>query len=619
YDPSPDGGPKRYLNDHCTIRAADGAWHLFSIIGDTAPPGQVPDSAVEDNIAHATAPDLNGPWTTQPHALTTDPNYHGEDHLWAPHVIEHDGVYYMFYSAGGAGGEGWAVNLATSTDLSDWTRSQDGPLFRHGSAARDPMVLRVGDEWVMYYTEVDDARHHIVAARTSPNLYDWSEPRAVYTDAITDENVSVTESPFVVERDGWWYLFIGTRNGYVGADVFASQDPFAFRLEGYAGHVPAHCAEVVHDGENWWVTAAGWFQDGLHLGALEWRDAPPLWHSPANPAVALDVAGEVRLFALAADRSTLVTRSVESGWEEFGSGFATVPTIGVNADGRLTVFALRPDATAAVRSQQSDGSWQDWEDFGGPLDAAPAAAQDVDGRLELFALGPAGQNLLHRRQLEPNGAEWSDWEEFGGAAGAPPTVAANADGRLEVFALGPGGANVAHRWQTAPGGGWADWDGAFGAPAGAAPTVARGAGGLLQVMVIAPMGLALFNRPQSAPSGDWQEWLKWSDWIDAGAATMTPTADGRLEAFFMPPGGDVIYHRFQNADASWTEQREFGTGPVTATPSACRDADGRVWVFTVAPDGTIHTRVQTASHDDWEDWQRLDGDPVAPVPAGSAT
>ncbi|HZE41374.1 MAG TPA: family 43 glycosylhydrolase, partial [Stackebrandtia sp.] len=361
YDPSPSDADKRYLNDHCVIRDADGTWHLFAITGKTAPPGKVPDSAVEDNLAHATAPDLNGPWTTRPYALTTDPSYHGEDHLWAPHVVEHDGTYYMFYAAGAADpDDGWAINLATSTNLTDWTRDPDGPLFRHGLAARDPMVRRVGDQWVLYYTEVSDDNRHMVAARTSTDLRHWGDARAVYTDAVTADTVSVTESPFVVERDGWWYLFIGTRNGYVGTDVFASRDPLAFKLKDYAGHVPAHCAEVVRDGDDWWVTAAGWFEDGLNLAPLHWRDAPPLWHSPANPAAALDAAGDVRLFALAEDRSTLLSRGLDGDWEEFGTDLATVPTVGADKDGRLEVFALRSNGTAATRSQRADGSWGEW-------------------------------------------------------------------------------------------------------------------------------------------------------------------------------------------------------------------------------------------------------------------
>lgn len=106
-------------------------------------PGEVPDSASEISFAHASAPDPHGPWTTHPDALTVDPSYHGEEHLWAPHVVEANGTFWMFYAAGGR--DGAAINLATSTDLFVWTRVPSGPLFRGswhvtrwccGSAAR---------------------------------------------------------------------------------------------------------------------------------------------------------------------------------------------------------------------------------------------------------------------------------------------------------------------------------------------------------------------------------------------------------------------------------------------------------------------------------------------------
>ncbi|MEU7047817.1 hypothetical protein [Streptomyces eurythermus] len=64
-------------------------------------------------------------------------------------IIEAGDTYWMFYAASGS--DGAAVNLATFTDLFTWPRVPSGPMFR-GHAARDPMVVRIGGEWVMYYT-----------------------------------------------------------------------------------------------------------------------------------------------------------------------------------------------------------------------------------------------------------------------------------------------------------------------------------------------------------------------------------------------------------------------------------------------------------------------------------
>lgn len=621
YDPTPAGGPARYINDHTVVRAADGSWHLFGIVGDAAPPGQFPDGAREISFAHASAPDLAGPWTTLPDALTVDPSYFGEVHLWAPHVVEHAGTYHMFYAAGG---DGAAVNLATSTDLTTWTRLPSGPLFR-GLVARDPYVVRVGDRWVMYYCELA-AWHgnHIVAYRTSTDLVHWSEPGTAFTDPATDDDsASVTESPFVVYRDGFWYLFVGPRNGYVGTDVFRSRDPLHFTVSDWAGHVPAHAAEVVADGDDWWVTGAGSFERGVYLAPLRWRSSPPPWQSPANPAVALDGAGRLHLFALdRTDHATLhcvLTASGSGTWQRFGPPSGAVPTVARQADGRLAVFALGVDGQdLTTRVQRADGSWDDWLPFGGPAGAAPAVSRNADGRLEAFALGPAGSYLSHRWQLAPGG-DWSDWATFGGPAGGPPVVGVNADGRLEVLALGPAAAYLAHRWQNAPNGDWSDWDTTLGpTPAGSAPTIERDPRGLLTVFAVAPVGTGVNLRPQAAPSGGWAPWQGFAPWADASPAVAV-NADGRLEAFLVPPGGAVLTHRWQDADGGWSAIEEFGTGPFAGTPSVGTDATGRIHVVALAPDGTLRERVQGVPAGGWRDWRSLDLAPVAVLPTGSPT
>ncbi|WP_156724515.1 family 43 glycosylhydrolase [Streptomyces apocyni] len=624
YDPSTPGR-RRYLNDHTLIRAND-RWHLFSIVGDSAAPGEAPDSAAETAFAHASAPDPYGPWTTHADALTVAPSYHGEEHLWAPHVIEAHGTYWMFYAAGGRTGA--AINLATSTDLFTWTRVPSGPLFR-GLVARDPMVVRIGAEWVMYYTELSAADgRHLVCYRRSGDLLRWSAPGVAYADEVTDATgVSVTESPSVVERDGWYYLFIGPRGGYDGTDVLASQDPFRFTLDAYAGHVPGHAVEPVTDGRRWYASAAGWFRSGLYLAPLHWRDTPPAWQSPDNPVAALDVRDRLTVFALdAGDRSMLRRVQLDphadiwSDWEPFGGPAGAVPMLGRNADGGLEVFSLAPGgANLHHRVQRPDGGWHDWEEFGGPAGAAPAVARDADGCLEVFALSPGGGGIARRRQRSPGALAWEPWNiGFGGPAGAPPVVAVNADGRLEVFALEPGGAAILHRWQQAPGGDWSAWS-RFGTAAGAAPRVARDGSGRLTVAAIAPSGVASFHRRQTQPSGGWGEWRSLFGW-SAAAPLLVPSADGRLEAFALSPGGDRLDHRWQTAPGGdWDRGGEFGEpgAVLAATPSAAADATGRLHVFAVTAEGRIRTRVQVRPSGGWQPWTLFGERVVAPLRSGA--
>ncbi|MFB9514717.1 family 43 glycosylhydrolase [Streptomyces purpureus] len=624
YDPSTPAGP-RYLNDHTLIKA-QGRWHLFGIVGDSAPRGESPDSSAEITFAHASAASPNGPWTTHADALTVDPSYFGEEHLWAPHVVEAGGTFWMFYAAGGESGA--AINLATSTDLFTWTREPSGPLFR-GLAARDPMVLRVGGEWVMYYTELSGAGgHHVVAYRRSADLLHWSEPGVAFTDASTDATVSVTESPCVVERDGWYYLFIGPRGGYEGTDVLASRDPFHFELAGYAGHVAGHAVEVVRDGEAWYASAAGWFRHGLYGAPLYWRDTPPPWQSPDNPVAGLDVHGRLTVFALdATDRSMLRRVQLDpytdtwSEWESFGGPAGAVPTLGRNVNGRLEVFSLAPGGVNLHhRAQRPDGGWHAWEEFGGPAGATPAVARDADGRLEVFALSPGGASVARRRQGSPGSLSWDPWEPgFGGAAGAPPVVAANADGRLEVFALSPGGSGIYHRWQEAPGGRWtAAWH-RFGTAAGAAPRVARDGSGRLGVAAIGPSGVGSFARRQAAPSGGWGDWRGLFGW-SAAAPAFAANADGRLEAFSLTPGGARLSHRWQVAPGGdWHPGGEFGEPGIrlVATPTAALDSTGRLHVFAVTGAGRMRTRVQDRPNGGWHPWTAFGDRTVAPLVSGS--
>ncbi|MCX5071890.1 family 43 glycosylhydrolase [Streptomyces sp. NBC_00513] len=620
YDPSTSDGP-RYLNDHTLIKAG-GRWHLFGIVGDSAPRGESPDSARETSFAHASAPSADGPWISHPDALTVTPSYFGEEHLWAPHVVAAGGRFWMFYAAGGDSGA--AINLATSNDLFTWTREPSGPLFR-GLAARDPMVLRVGEEWVMYYTELSGpGGHHVVAHRRSADLLHWSEPGVAFTDATTDTTVSVTESPCVVERDGWYYLFIGPRRGYEGTDVLASRDPFHFELAGYAGHVPGHAVEVIADGEKWYATAAGWFRHGLHVAPLDWRDTPPPWPSADNPVAGLDVGGRLTVFALdAADHSILRRVQLDpdtdtwSRWEPFGGPAGAVPTLGRHTDGRIEVFSLAPEgAHLHQRTQRPDGGWYDWEEFGGPAGAAPAVARDAHGRLEVFALSPGGASVARRRQSSPESPAWEPWEPgFGGAAGAPPVVAANADGRLEVFALSPGGSGIFHRWQETPGGAWtAVWH-RFGTAAGAAPRVARDGSGRLTVAAIGPSSVGTFRRQQSVPNGGWDEWSSMFGW-SAAAPALTAHADGRLEAFSLTPGGARLNHRRQDSPGGrWDYDAEFGEPGIrlAGTPTAALDSTGRTHVFAVTAEGRMRTRVQVGPGGGWGPWTAFGDRTVAAV------
>lgn len=287
YDPSVGEDQSWYINDHCFIHGADGLWHLFGIThADPAAPLQ------ERIFAHATAKDLlQIPWDKQAPALTYAPEAPWEEeHLWAPHVIDHEGTYYMFYCAGDKDHTAYKLHLATSQDLVTWTRHPNNPIVVDGFDARDPFIMREGDQWLMYYTATTapTGGQYVVACVTSTDLVNWGDKKVVYTDPTSGTYGGPTESPFVVRRGEKYFLFIGPRPGYDGTEVFVSDDPLQWKIEDKIGYIPAHASEVIRDIDGkWYISRAGWGRGGVYLAPLTWQDGqedPETNMVPPQPA-----------------------------------------------------------------------------------------------------------------------------------------------------------------------------------------------------------------------------------------------------------------------------------------------------------------------------------------------
>lgn len=268
YDPSVGESEPWYINDHCFIQDDTGRWHMFGITHAE------PDNALEEKFfAHATSPDLWAtPWQKQPPVLHADFARWGETHVWAPHVIRLQGRYYMYYCAGGEDHARYKIHLATSDDLWTWQRHEANPMVVDGFDARDPMILRHGDEWIMYYTanQRPEGGHHVVAAVRSTDLIHWSGKREVFVHPLSGTYGGPTESPFVIARNGRFYLFVCTNNPYNDSAVYESDDPWSWRIENCVGAFPSHASEVIHvpGTDTYCISRAGWGQGGLYLAEL---------------------------------------------------------------------------------------------------------------------------------------------------------------------------------------------------------------------------------------------------------------------------------------------------------------------------------------------------------------
>ncbi len=265
------------INDHTVLfNEKTLRWHVIGIT-HSREMDYIKDPGL--NLLHISADSLfQSPWQIHPHALTAMPEHH-ESVLWAPHHVFHEGRYYLYACAGGMEGahhhDAYQMNLYLSDDLFHWERFEGNPLFTDGFDARDPMILKQGDEWIMYYTanSTPSGGNHIIAAYTSKDLLHWDNRKVVFEHPREGTFGGPTESPFVVMRGNWYYFFL-CDGGHT--DVYRSRDPLHFRMDDFVAEIDnCRASELVMDKQgNYYITSAGWFSGdyGLKIAPFYWLD-----------------------------------------------------------------------------------------------------------------------------------------------------------------------------------------------------------------------------------------------------------------------------------------------------------------------------------------------------------
>ncbi len=293
----------------------------------------------------------------------------------------------------------------------------------------------------------------------------------------------------------------------------------------------------------------------------------------------------------------LVLASTEGVTQTFTDG----PSVAVNADGRLEIFARGSDGAAWHNWQTSPGgAWVGWYSLGGGIIGAPAATINADGRLDVFVLG-TDNAIFHNYQTSPGGG-WSGWIYLGGSIATPPTVARNADGRLEVFARGTDCAGW-HSWQEIPGNDFSPW-GSLGGCFFASPSVAENADGRLELFALGGVNTA-FHAWQSSPGGNWTGWSSLG-----GSLASTPNPgindDGRLEIFAEGTDG-AEWHAWQNTPGGgWTTWASLG-GLILGSPSAILNGSEGLEIFAVNSSGSPFHDWELTPGGGWGGWNWLGG------------
>ena len=154
----------------------------------------------------------------------------------------------MVYQGGGADDYHASIRLAESDDLYRWTRVGQVPLFEDFCEARDPMLVRRGGAWALYYSRCDSITRKLsgVAYRLSPDLVHWGEARMALTNdqAPATSNAAYAESPFVFERNGmFWMSVTAYPLAWDATLLYRSSVPSAFPRR--AVHAPARACRGV--------------------------------------------------------------------------------------------------------------------------------------------------------------------------------------------------------------------------------------------------------------------------------------------------------------------------------------------------------------------------------------
>jgi LmbE family N-acetylglucosaminyl deacetylase len=289
-----------------------------------------------------------------------------------------------------------------------------------------------------------------------------------------------------------------------------------------------------------------------------WRQAKPggSWTGPAGlgggpiaPTLTtgVDVDGRVRVFGVALDSHDVVTCAQTddgfSRWRSLGNpngpggAHTGAPSVGVNADGRLQVFAKNSGGGVSTTYETGEvEAFSSWVDFGGGpgVQETPALLLGGDGRMALFAVTRTG--VLGWDQLAPN-AGWSPASKLlEEPVTSAPSAVLNADGRPEFFHRAVGG--EVHTAYVTPAGSWTIASTGLGGDGAGPVACALGADGRI-VLAARNTDAGISVTWQRAPNSGFGAWRP-LDGPCAGSPALVVAADGSVLALMAGVDG-VLY------------------------------------------------------------------------------
>ena len=165
--------------------------------------------------------------------------------LYKSWLMEHDGLFYVFYNAKDVDDYGSVVvpppwieqtGLAVSRDLVTWERHAQNPVLSAGGPgafderfASDPCVLRAGGMWVMFYFGLATDGHAREGYATSVDLVNWTKSDEVLLDVGPAGSIDSlhTHKPAVITWNGrleHYYTAVALQDQPVTVGAYAQNE-----------------------------------------------------------------------------------------------------------------------------------------------------------------------------------------------------------------------------------------------------------------------------------------------------------------------------------------------------------------------------------------------------------
>ena len=184
----------------------------------------------------------------------------GRIECWAPCMIRREDLYYLFWSPE-------QIRYAVTKDMFHFSIN-DTVLFSGISYLRDPYIMEENGVYTMVY--VTD---HL-CARQSTDLLNWGDEWIMMKNPIG--SISAQESPILLRRGEWYYLFWCVYDGQNGAYdertfVYAACDLHSFEGKAPIAMLKGHAIEVLSEDNQDYAVSVGYPGNGLHITKLCWN------------------------------------------------------------------------------------------------------------------------------------------------------------------------------------------------------------------------------------------------------------------------------------------------------------------------------------------------------------